>query len=384
MSDLLTHWAVMDDARRLMTYVTGVDAAFARTLNTHHRVARLGAIARTEGHWVPRALKWVRAHWGTGPSEMTERKLACCVAALTHTACDALMKELRFQTVTAEEGREHSDEDVARQVYAYHDAHVFREVYRGGKEEPFSPFMFADNDTASGRRLEKLAKVLFQAAILGTRTFDIASESLDRPFLEQFIGRTIVKVRRTPDAVRRVVGSHGLCRRELYDWLRSLRSERDDADPKTWEEIAPRLVVDLTDPQSRLENILINELPLYVDHRRLVEAYNRPDPDRVRRYRIEPDFYDPADPAIAAARRIQAGEEVRGADVDAATSRGANRSFYGRALELAMEYERRGSAFWRGETETLETPNWSSDSDKALNFRLRHASEAELAANRTF
>ncbi len=46
MSDLLTHWAVFDDSRRLATHDARVEPLFNRLLTEKSDYARLGAMAR--------------------------------------------------------------------------------------------------------------------------------------------------------------------------------------------------------------------------------------------------------------------------------------------------------------------------------------------------
>lgn len=382
MSDLLTHWAVMDDCRRLMPFAEGIAPEFSESLNRHHRIARLGAITRTEGHWIPPILRWTRQHWADPTMHPeVEIKLAFCVAGLAHTACDVLMKKLRIKSVLADENSPNPTSDnVERLVYAYHDTYVFRQVYRDGRQEPFNPFMMAEIKTEAGRTLEKMAKALFQLAMLGTRKMVQDEAELDRDFLEGYVQDVARRVLESPDAVRRIIGSRGLCRQSLYDWLREHRQRRGDS--PDWDTIKMLLMPDMADAKARLDNLLINELRLYVDHERLVRVYHHPDPDKIALYGIETEFYDANDPAIRAARAVQSGENPPADEIRTALHPGANRSYYGRALELAMEYQRRGTAYWLGESETLDTPNLGEG--QALRFRHRRDTEADRIANMRF
>ena len=379
MSDLLTHWAVMDDCRRLMPFIEGIAPEFGECLNRHQRIARLGAISRTEAHWIPPILRWAREHWNeTSLHPEVEIKLAFCVAGLTHAACDLEMKELRIKTVLADENSPNPTKDnVERLVYAYQDTHVFRKVYRDGQEEPFNPFMMAEIPEGAGRRLEAMAKAMFQLAMMGTRTMVQDEAELDREFLESYVQETAGSVLTSPDAVRRIVGGRGLCRQSIYDWLREHR-QRGGEGPD-WATIKALLMPDPADAKVRLDNLMLNELPLYVDHERLVRVYHQPDAAKMDLYRIESEFYDRKDPAIQAARSIQAGQVPPRGEIQAALQRGANRSYFGRALETAMDNQRGGTAFWLGESETVEAPNY-----RTTDFRHRHDTEAERVADRRF
>ena len=382
MSDLLTHWAVMDDCRRLMPFVAGVAPEFGESLNRHHYLARLGSNTRTEGHWIPPILRWTRQHWDDPAMHPeAEIKLAFCVAGLAHTACDVEMKQLRIKTVLAEENSpDPTPDDVERLVYAYHDTHVFRKVYRDGAEEPFNTFMMADIQTGAGQKLEKMAKALFQLAMMGTRTMVQDERELDRDFLEGFVQDTARRALASPDAVRRIIGSRGLCRQSIYDWLREHRQRGGDG--PDWDTIKAMVMPDMTDAKTRLDNLLLNELRLYVDHQRLVRVYHQPDPAKMALYGIETEFYDADDPAIRAARAVQDGEAPPVDEIRAAVQPGANRSYYGRALETAMEYQRQGTVYWLGKSQTIETPNLGEG--KALQFRHRHDTEADRLVETRF
>ena len=387
MSDLLTHWAVMDDSRRLMPFIDGVDPLFGETLQRHHLKARFGAISRTEGYWIPPTMRWIRAKWNDrDPGEFLESKLAFCVAGLTHTACDAQMKISRIlATERLESSDRYGDKDIPRLVYAYQDAHVFQEVYKNGDEPPFNRFMLAENRTRAGRRLERMAQALYQSAILGTRHWVADLAELDRDFLESHIRKTYQQVLNSSDAVRRIVGSKGLLRDDLYQWLREVRLARIDRDKTIdydWETVEALLAPDMGSPRSRLENILLNQLRLYVDHRRLEKAHNKPDEKLKALLKIETEFYRKTDPAIRMARAIQEGFEPGKEEAREVIDGDANQSYYGKSLALAMEYLKRGTDYWRLETDILETPNLGEG--KAVEFRFRNATKEMMDAERRF
>lgn len=379
MSDLLTHWAVMDDCRRLMPFFEEIAQEFSACINRHHRIARLGAITRTEGHWIPPVLRWTRQHWDDSSMHPeVEIKLAFCVAGLAHTACDFHMKDLRTKSILADENSSNPTlDDVDRLVYAYHDTYVFRKVYRDGDEEPFNPFMMAEIQTEAGKVMVRMARALFQLAILGTHRMEHNEAELDRDFLEAYVQDVARKVQESPEAVRRIIGSRGLVRQSLYDWLRAHRRQRGTS--PNWDTIKVLLMSDMDDAKARLDNLLINELPLYVDHDRLVRVYHQSDPAKMVLYSIENEFYREDDPAICVARAIQGGETPPVTEVRAALQSGTNRSYYGRALETAIEYQRRGSAYWTMECASLYTPNLET-----VEIRHRHDTEEDRVAEFKF
>ena len=365
MSDLLTHWAVFDDCRRLLPFADGVDPFFAEVVEAERAFARLGAITRTEGHWIPPLLRWARDHMAQ-PELQSEirRKVACCVAGLTHTACDRLMKPYMQSIVYADEASDNpTGDDVHRLVYAYQDTFVFEHVYLDGAEEPFNRFMMSQMNTASGQALERWIGTCFQRGIMSIRTTITDESQLDRATIEPLLQGAAQKVQQRNDSPRRLIGSLGICQPNIYTWLSDLRTNQhkttDEAVAPEWEDVKRIFITDTNDPRQQLDAMLLGFLPLYVDFNRLLQAYHSRDADKDQTYRIETDFYNPADPAIAIARALHRGEQVRPEDAHNATQLGANQSSYGQALETGIEYIRRGTAFWRGETDTLDTPNYA-------------------------
>ncbi|MCG8351253.1 MAG: hypothetical protein MI924_26070 [Chloroflexales bacterium] len=367
MSDLLTHWAVSDDCRRLLPFADGIEPFFVEVLETERTFARLGAITRTEGYWIPPLLQWAREHRDQPALQPAiRRKVACCIAGLTHTACDRLMKPYMQAITYADEASANpTDDNVARLVYAYQDTFVFTQVYLDGHEEPFNRFMMSRLNTAAGQALERWIGTLFQRGVMALRTNIAATDQLERAIVEPLIHDAARKIQQRNDSLRRLIGSLGITQPNLYAWLQELRAQQsapiDEANRQpaapAWEQVEHLLTIDDSDPQQRLDSMLPRFLPLYVDFHRLLRAYHQRDPARVQAYRIETDFYNAEDPAIAVARAIQRGEQVHPEEARAATKQGVNQSSYGQALETGIEYIRRSTAFWRGEIANLETPN---------------------------
>jgi hypothetical protein len=75
-----------------------------------------------------------------------------------------------------------------------------------------------------------------------------------------------------------------------------------------------------------------------LDVQRYSRAYREPDPDRMRRYIIEPNFYDPSDPVIALVRSIQRGKPRADIRLDEAIAAAPKQSQYAQALERAYRY----------------------------------------------
>lgn len=120
------------------------------------------------------------------------------------------------------------------------------------------------------------------------------------------------------------------------------------------------LIPDMVDVNGWIDNLFAGTERLEEEIDLLVGVFVEPNPAKMEHYRIEPAFYDPEDPAIAAARALRRGERVEAESVRAALEPGTNESAYGRAVETAAEYLRRAGAFWRGEVQHFTAPDYST------------------------
>lgn len=75
-----------------------------------------------------------------------------------------------------------------------------------------------------------------------------------------------------------------------------------------------------------------------LDVQRYARAFHSPDPDLLRRYIVEPNFYDPDDPVIALARSIQKGAPRKDIVLEQAVAAAPRQSQYAQALERAYRY----------------------------------------------
>jgi hypothetical protein len=291
MSDLLTHWAVFEDCRRLALLDDRVDPLLARVMHEEREFARLGAIARSGAAFVPHILKAAReAHRQDGEAGLPRRKLAFALGGITHYAADVIMKPLlksrtQMDWNEAHHRMQHGDsapDSPIREISAYYDTHVFRKVYLAGQEEPFNRFLLAENATEPGQALEEFVFALFQRALLTSHT---------------------------------------------------LAPDKDDLDG--W-----------------LDNLIARVQPLYVDVRTFVRVFASPDPEKMRAYGVEDAFYLEDDPAIRAARSAQAGQAIRASELATALNEAANTSGYAKAVCRGLQRLHQASAFWRGECES--------------------------------
>jgi hypothetical protein len=294
MSDLLTHWAIFDDSRRLALVDEALRAPLGELLQEEREMARLGALTRYGSKFVPPVLESTRAR-GNGVAEdgIARKKLAFALGAVTHYAADLVMKPLMSRLARADWNAAHhgmQQQRVAgkgsagiREISAYYDTHVFRSVYLAGNEEPFSSHFLKQNPAAPERELEELVRSLFQQALLACHTL--------KPPLEDFDG-----------------------------WLERLI------------ELVPTLYVDVE------------------QYRRVLAA---PDPERVTAYAVTTEFYVESDPVVRLARAVQRNECIEQAAIDGAIVETANRGGYGQALALSLRRLRETARFLRGDAEAL-------------------------------
>lgn len=157
----------------------------------------------------------------------------------------------------------------------YHDVFLFREVYGAGEQEPYVP------DSLDVTAASSAATRAFRATEV---------ESALRSLWQ-----------------RALVGLHTFI--------------PDEEDIDGW-----------------LERVFKMRQRFYVDIRRYAEAFANPDADKVRRFIVDVNFYQDADPLIRLARSIQAGTPDTSIDLQAAVEAAASQSQYAQALRRGYIY----------------------------------------------
>lgn len=288
MSDMLTHWAVFEDCRRLSLADDRVDDFLTACMDAKRDIARLGALSRAGAVFVPHVLRQERAKRDrTGQDSVDPGRLAYALGGITHYPADIMMKPLVKKKARVDWHEEHVRmreggtllDSPAREVSAYYDTHVFRKVYLDGREEPFNRFLLAGNDTDPGRELEAFVRSLFQRALLSSHTLAPDKENLD-------------------------------------EWL---------------------------------DNLLARVQPLYIDIRAFVEVFLSPDPRKMEEYGVEDEFYLETDPAIRVARTLQNGGDVTRNELLESLRESDNSSGYAKALCIGMTCLVEASSFWNAE-----------------------------------
>ena len=167
-------------------------------------------------------------------------------------------------------------------IRIYHDVIVFREVYGNGTKEPFLP-SFLEFRMQSHPAAEYVNV---------ERAEDLFGAMWQRTLLEQH----------------------------------SIVSEELDLDERL------KLTFD------RLQD-------LYVEVKSYAEAFYHPDPNKLRQFIFEPNFYDRTDPIIKLARSYQDGQSNR-IDLQSALKAAASQSQYAQALEWGYRYLKVGSDYF--------------------------------------
>jgi hypothetical protein len=181
---MLTHWASFEDCRRLAQVDDRVHPAFRDLIQAQREFARLGTLTVGGKFWMEPLLKAARERASGGvPDARDVRRIAFVLGGLVHQACDRAMKPILTGVTGADWSGVHAfsqgrtdvppqDDETVRttqEVSAYFDAEVFREVYAGGAEEPFSN-SFMKEFGPDAARFEEFIRSSYQRALLASHT----------------------------------------------------------------------------------------------------------------------------------------------------------------------------------------------------------------------
>jgi hypothetical protein len=108
-------------------------------------------------------------------------------------------------------------------------------------------------------------------------------------------------------------------------------------------------IPDQEDVDGWLERLFETRQRFYVDIRRYAEAFAQPDPDKVRRFLDEVNFYDARDPLIQLARSIQVGAPEIEIDLTVALNAAATQSQYAQALRRGYLYLEAAGGYFVGQ-----------------------------------
>jgi hypothetical protein len=273
-SEHITHTAVMDDGARLALHSSTICDAFKLAFGKRLDIARFSAMTRSGDNFTIKLLRELRAHWpGRREGDLSVEKLSFLLGWRCHLAADRTFKPV-YRILQPEHYTNPDDDGSApSDVTVYHDVVVFREVYGGGRFEPFTSsaldFRLESHPAAAALPvtcLERLMMPLWQEQLLAIQT---------AKGIERF----------------------------------------------------QRAVLDV---------------------QRYARAYHSPDPELMRRYIIEPNFYNPADPVIVLVRSIQRGLPLPDISLEKALAAARNQSQYAQSLERAYRYLLAASDYFTG------------------------------------
>jgi hypothetical protein len=302
MSDMLTHWAAFEDCCRLVQLDARIEPAFRDALTHNREAGRLGTLTRLGAKWMQPMLEAVRAHWDPSSRDpKLARNLAFVLGGLVHQATDNVMKPALSRAAGG----------TWSQMQAY---------LRG---TPGTPPVSPQVVEAAHEYSAYLDAEVFRQVYLGGNA---------DPFSEFFMAKLSPKGKAFEEFVR------ALFQRSLLS-VHTLNPTVDRMED--W-----------------LENLFGTVQPAFVGIDRWVRVFNQPDPAKIEAFEVRTAFYRPDDPTISAARALQRGEELGACARQAVFADGTHTCYYGHILQTGLEYTRKASQFWRGETSHLVAPNF--------------------------
>jgi hypothetical protein len=300
MSDLLTHWAIFEDLRRYAQLDAAIEPLFARLMDKEREYARLGAITRGGSKIVPGILTSARREWPGDNPHRLEMRLAFALGMITHFPTDQVLKPLMSKLAGADWNSSH------HQAQGKHAA--------GDPEQDLNPI----------REISAYYDVhVFRKVYLSGH---------EEPFSRFLVGENSTESGAALEEFARALFQRSLLASHTFD-------------------------PDYTNLDGWLDNLLGKVQPLYVAIETYSRVFNQPDARKMEDFQVESAFYLETDPIIHAARRLQRGEVLGAAELEAAWSCGANQSGYGRALELGVRTLRIASGYWQGKTQELPDLN---------------------------
>ncbi|HEY6256275.1 MAG TPA: hypothetical protein VIY51_10840 [Xanthobacteraceae bacterium] len=302
MSDMLTHWAAFEDCCRLGQLDERIESVFRAALVQQREAGRLGTLTRLGAKWMQPMLEGVRDKWSASSRDpKLQRNLGFVLGGLIHQATDNVMKPPLSRAASG----------TWSQMQAY---------LRG---TPGTPPVSPQVVEAAHEYSAYLDAEVFRQVYL-----DGGAD----PFSEFFMAKLSPKGEAFEEFVR------ALFQRSLLS-VHTLNPTVDHMED--W-----------------LENLFRTVQPSFVGIDRWVRVYNQPDPQKIEAFGVRTSFYRPDDPPIRVARALQRGEPVDAAARQAVFAEGTHACYYGHILQTGLDYLRKASQFWRGESGHLVAPNF--------------------------
>lgn len=294
MSEHIAHVAIFEDSARLALHSGRLCPAFRTSLEQHWDFARFGSTSRSGDRHSIAVIKYCRERWPSRKEgDYLPEKLAFLMGWRCHQAGDRRFKPVYRELDPEHYSRPGADSEFGEpsDVRVLHDVVVYREVYGSGRWPPFPPGLLDD-------RMSGLA---------GAQALDFET---------------------TFDALGGV-------------WQRTLQQLHPATFAGGFEQAAAQA-------PKRFQRY-------YVDVQRYSEMFSNPDPDEMRRYIVETNFYDGSDGLIALARALQRKEKLPSVSFDAAYEQAPKQSQYAQALRMGVRYLMAASDFFEEKISEDET-----------------------------
>ncbi|MCM5663177.1 hypothetical protein [Galbibacter mesophilus] len=276
MSEHITHIAVYEDSVRMISKMTGIPKAFSTAVKNQPDAGLISSGARGNHLFAIPIIEEVRDRWeNRKPGDGTEEKLAAAIGWLSHRAIDLQVKP---NYIKSEDIKDPHFSSYENQIYC--DAITFSKVYNHGKAASIS------------------SRVAFSGATLETNMQSHPGATLlHQPYIEHLLcsltQQQLIGIRKFNETAS-----------NIDEWL--------DAFPSEYQKLSENLEV-------------------------YIEAYQSPDPKKMKRYIDDLNFYDDKDEIIQMVREIQQ-KGSSGINVEQAAEKGRAQSHYAQGLARSYRF----------------------------------------------
>ena len=283
MSEHITHIAVFENCARLAIHSQQVHPLFKESLKQYPDIGLLASGSRGNHLFAVPLIEQAKKSQST--DKQTKMHLAAALGWMTHRAADLQMKPL-FKLI--DEEKEPYFKESENQIY--HDAVTFQKIYEGGKEASLSEKVyFSPASLATDMRSHPAANGINVEA-----TELLMSQLVQRTLLDQqaFIDQTD----------------------DFEQWLTTFLDRRNKFSE---------------------------------DFRVYIEAYQNPDPKKMKKYIEDVNYYDDDDEIIQLAKALQKGKQVS-IDLQDALAKAESQSQFAQALRRGCINIQEATRFYQG------------------------------------
>ena len=289
MSEHLTHIAVYEDAASFVLHTDRFCNAFRQCIEEHYDSGLVTSGTRGNHIFAVPILEKYKDNWDEASiSKEAKMQVAGSIGWLTHRAADLEMKP----TWRARKEADPAFNDSEMQIY--HDAVVVHKVYSGGQVSTRSPY-----EVITPHILEKAMSSHPASTYLHTSKVE---ELITLLYQKEFV--------------------------ELHQF------HKNGPDVDQW-----------------MNDFVEYHQEFTEDLRLYMEAFTRPDPEKMESYVHSINFYDENDPLIRWARGIRANQDISEIDLDDALVQAEGQSHYSKALLKAYRFLSDASSYFENELE---------------------------------